>query len=477
MLVTDLDEYELLLRHARKWAEAHRRVLDGELIEEAIRLRSVHDGWAANRWPSDSVTHLFLVRWPAHGPLDPPDVPALQTSLETFWRFLRNTGRMAGGSAEPAALVREAKAAGRKMPDACADLANFGPTKQMLAFGREIGISMDDLQNQDDLNDRFQQIQEAWNALPTDERRRRSPGTGNTGSRMANSLTQAANHMQQYGEMPPGWALPEMPRLDQQPDDEPVYPTDPAISAPLYRASPFVQRVLALCEWVGDGREVTATQVLRPAVAEQAYADLDLWDWERAWAKVKDQAYASKQELDEQRAARGFPHWRTAADCLPLDRLWLPAQNAGLITITGKKAVFDRKAMPGTDMGWAHMAQALLAGLAYRAQHLRSFDPLLSILMDIAMGGTPRSVVELKELWWSSPANGLSRRFGGEALARMLSDEQLEGCLVMFEDTGAWTTRRGKLVGTDIGWDLAITAMAAIEHGLLADPGYGVVES
>ena len=75
--------------------------------------------------------------------------------------------------------------------------------------------------------------------------------------------------------------MPPPPRLDSAPDDEQVFPTDPAVSAPQYRASAYLRQVLALCEWVGEGREVTTTEVLRPAVARTAYADLGLWAWER----------------------------------------------------------------------------------------------------------------------------------------------------------------------------------------------------
>ena len=60
---------------------------------------------------------LMTVRWPGHGPLDPPDIDALVATLDTFWRFLRATGRMASGSADVKTLVREARRSATPMRD------------------------------------------------------------------------------------------------------------------------------------------------------------------------------------------------------------------------------------------------------------------------------------------------------------------------------------------------------------------------
>ena len=467
-----MDENDLLLRHAERWAAEHHRNLDVALVGEALQLRSVHDGLAANRWPARSVTHLLLVRWPAHGPLDSPDVPVLLASLETFWRFLRNTGRLAGGSAEPSALVSEAKSAGRRMTAACADPTNFGPSKQMLLFGQEIGITLDDVTDTDDVDERLQRIMEAWNSLPTAERQRRSPSaSSNAGSRAGRALGEAAGYLMQNGELPQGWAMPEPPRLDEQLGDEQVYPVDPAVSAPQYRASDYLRQVLALCEWVGEGREVTATEVLRPAVAKQAYADLGLWGWERQWLAATGLELPGGKRLDAAMSQIGLSSWRSAGECLPLDRLWLPALQAGLIVIKGKQASFDRAALPKSDVHWAQLAQVLLLGMAHRAEPESAVAALLGVLFAIAWEGKqPRSRDELADLWWSSPANWVVEGLRDSELARRISDQHLARCLAMFGDTGAWTVRRGRLVGTDIGWDLTLVVMSAIESGVLEGP-------
>ena len=464
-----MDEHELLLRHAERWASERNRVLDVELLDEVLRLRSVHDGLAANRWPPRSVTHLMLTRWPAHGPLDPPDVPTLLATLETFWRFLRNTGRMAGGSADPGDLAREAKSASRRMAAACADPANFGQSKQLFSFGREIGITLDDVADSNEANQRMEKIVEAWNALPAEERLRRTPSSGNAGSRMGRAITEAADQLHHHGELPAGWQLPEPPRLDDPSDDERMFPSDPAVSAPQLRASGFVQQVLALIDWVGDGRAVTGTDVLRPTVAKQAYADLGLWQWERDWLLAGGMDLPDDSRLDEVLAQTGLSGWRTAADCLALDRLWLPAVASGLIRIHGSRASADRSRVPDTDVGWAHLGQMLLLALASRSRPEGAFDPLLGILFSLCGdAGEPHTEAELAEWWCASPANALASGLPNRELARQLSDRDLHRCLVMFGDCGAWRSD-GKLTGTEVGWDLALTLIAALDSGLFEE--------
>ena len=226
--------------------------------------------------------------------------------------------------------------------------------------------------------------------------------------------------------------------------------------------------MLALCEWVGDGREVTTTEVLRPIIAKKAYADLRLWAWERDWLLAMGMELPDGERIDAALSQTGLSRWRTAADCLALDRLWLPALNAGLLAIDGKRAVFDRSAIPETDEHWAQLAQVLLVGLARSAQHESALNPLLGILFAVAWENkAPRSEAELADLWWDTPVNWCATGLTDQERDRQLSDQYLQRCLVMFGDSGAWTTRRGKLIGTEIGHDLALVIMSAIEQGVL----------
>jgi hypothetical protein len=75
-------------------------------------------------------------------------------------------------------------------------------------------------------------------------------------------------------------------------------------------ASPELSSALALANWIGDGKEVTASGVLRPAAAAEACAVLGI-DLPRG--KV-----------------------RSASDVPELEHAWLVAHAAGLITIDGK---------------------------------------------------------------------------------------------------------------------------------------------
>lgn len=459
-----MDEHELLLRHAERWAGEKNRLLDVNLMATVLQLRAVHDGMPANRWPARSATHVMLTRWPAHGPVEAPDVPTLLASLETYWRFLRNTGRMAGGSAEPADLVREAKAAGRRMVAVCADPANYGQSKILLEFGREIGISLDGAADADEANRLMQEISAAWNALPDAERVRRMPVVGNAESRMGRAVTDATNHLSAHGALPEGWHLPDPPRLDEPEED--YYPSDPALAAPQVRASRFVQDVFALVDWVGDGRQVTKTEVLRPAVARQAYAHLGLWEWEREWRRAGGYSVPDDPKADELLASSGMFGWRTAADCLPLDRLWYAALSVGLIAIEGGRAIADPSRIPTTDEGWVELGLMLLLCLAQRTKSGR-LDLLVGLLLALSSdSGEVHSEGGLVEWWVRSPKNPLAG-LDDEKFVRIWSERDVRTCLYEFADCNLWTDEKGSLAETELGWDFTLTLIGAMEEGIM----------
>lgn len=467
-----MNENELLLSHAARWAAERDRTFDPELVDLALSLRSVHDGLPANRWPAHSVQHLMLVRWPAHGPDVCPDVPLLVASLDTFWRFLRSSGRMAGKSAEPTDLLREAKTAAKRMPAACADESNYSASKSLMAFGREIGITMDNLADVDEVNTRLQQIVEAWNALPDEERMSRTADAGYAGSRMGGALTKAAGAVQDTGALPPGWTLPMPARLDDEGEGEDLFASDPADSAPHIQGSGFVRQVLALAEWVGKGREVTSTGVLRPAVAREAYRDLGLWEWERSWLRAQGADVPEDPEADAALAEASLRSWRTAADCLALDRLWLPAAVSGTVVLDRRRAVRGREGEPLDPMGWVKLGLLLMAGLAECTARELRLTPLVTVLLSLSeQYGEPSTVANLREIWWSSDANELATALPDSPQARTVSDRVLGGCLAMFGDCGLWVRRRGKLVGTPFGWDVALFFVAmADENGWDDEP-------
>lgn len=442
-----MDDNELLLRHAEKWAGERKRTFDRDLVETAIDLRATHDGLDANKWPADSARHLMLSRWPSHGPVGVPDVAALVDSLDSFWRFLRTTGRMGGGSAEPAALAKEAKQAAKKMAAACADERNHGAAKSMLSFGAEIGIGLDDVPDLETMNERLQQIQAAWNALPADERRRRSPGLDGLGKQ----------------------ALAGGMHWDEEYDDGlSLELNDAADSAPYFLASDYLASLRALVDWVGDGRPITDTGVLKPAVAREAYEALDLWAWDRGWQRsTRPTRAAHTNTSDEAEAAnkRAALHsWHSALDCVPLARLWEPAVSVGLIELKSTKAVAHPEQWPTDDEAWAALGMHFVHMLFHVAEDVGVDEPLLPLLFTVdARRGSPLKTAALPDWWWqdvANPVHELKRSKDDHELLeimRPISDESLAGCLAFFADLGLWQQRAGYLIGTEFGWDNAVT--------------------
>lgn len=463
-----MSDHELLVRHAARWASEKKRTFDPDLIETALDLRATHDGEAANRWERGSVRHLMLVRWPSHGPAGVPDVDLLVRSLDTFWRFLRGTGRMAGASAEPATLLAEAKASAKKMPAACDDPANFGSAKGLLQFGRDIGIDLDGADTMEELNARMQQVVDAWNAQP-DEVRMARPGAGHAGSRMGGALSSAATHMLGGGSLPPDWHLPELPRLDgDEGDDEPMYPNPTSVSAPFARSSDYVRRALTLADWA-DGEEVTGIGVLRPAAGRRAYDDLDLWPWDLAYLQALD-TYPTPLdqavEAELKRSAREA--WRSSADCLALDRLWTPAVAVGLIDVSGRRARRLHDHDPETDDDWVGLAHVLGLALVRCTVPADRVGTLLLILFSLAepWGGGPLTLAELQDLYWQQEF-GTSARLRDDPVWRDIADETIAHRVAAFDDLGWWRHESGRLHLTPLGWDFALMLVSALDNGLL----------
>lgn len=106
-----------------------------------------------------------------------PDADALADTLDTFVHFLRATGRMASGSAEPKELAKEARRAAPRMAQACADIGAHSQTKVLTQFGKEVGIDLESASSQEDMNAKLGQLMETWNNLPVEERQARMPLT------------------------------------------------------------------------------------------------------------------------------------------------------------------------------------------------------------------------------------------------------------------------------------------------------------
>ena len=411
-----MDENELLLRHAQRWAADHGRPFDRDLVARVLDLRSTHDGLAANLWPAGSAAHLMVQRWPAHGPVEPPDIAAFTGSLDTFWRFLRSTGRLASASAEPAQLRKEATNAAPQMAKACADPSRWGSAKSVLAFGEQVGISLDDAETIDELQDRLDRIGAAWNDLPEDERHRRTAHL--------DDLVGATN--------------------DLDPKDAPVPAPEASEVAPYVRDSGFTQALAALAAWVGEGREITSIGVLRPALAREAYADLDLWPWEREWRRIGGAGEPDRPAT-----------WRSAADCAPLERLWQSAVAGGLILLNGRRATVALPA-PTSDEGWAGLGVSSVMNLVAWTDQWVPAEALLSVLVALDDNGADATMeAHLIKDWWWTLHSGESAEVDDEAVdperSRRETDRDIDQAVFLHDDCGLWTHLGSRLQITPLG--------------------------
>lgn len=453
-----MDEYELLIRHAQAWATKTKRPLDGELLETALNLRDTQDRAPGTSWPAGSAEHLMTVRWPGHGPLGVPDVDALVDTLETYWRFLRATGRMASGSADTKVLAKEARRAIPEMRTRCEDPAGFGSTKVLQQFGLERGISLDGATSMDELNERLQLIVDQWNGLPEAERLERMPGPVGAGSVVSQEMTEQANAWLRELADDPGLRGPYgtyNDEFDDEDDDDLVPPQDPHVVAGQVRGSLYWRRLIQLVEWVGRGREATKSGMLRPAVARQAIADLGLDVW------LTDDLGMS------------VPEWRSAGDHLGLDRLFLPAiqcellEHRGARIVRGPISVSDVSGVPDgssaddamPDEAFVELAMVLLVSVFRRGSWSGSSGPLPGVLLSLAFQGVD-NLDELRTWWRRAPANPLAHLDEVDeqpeaiAVRHRFSDESLDRCFAYWRDTGIWTeSDSGRFAITELGRD------------------------
>lgn len=499
-----VSEHELLIRHAAAWAGTKKRDLDLDLLETALHLRSFHDEEPATHWPAGSVEHLMLARWPSHG-RDAPDADRLATTLDTFARFLRATGRMASGSAEPKALAKEASRAAPRMADACAAIGAHSQAKSLGLFGREIGIDLESAGSMEELQDSLQQVMEAWNALPQEERVARMPLTSPVPGVRAAALTDGLNDWLGDDGFDDDWEFDDLAdsadsdEVDEWLDafgDKPIEPGDPKAAAEQARRSPYVRSVLRLVEWLAPSKQVTKIGVLRLAPAKQAYEDLQLWRWQLGadalWGDLAGYGGDAGTSQDRARDAAGpgvdtdedretkarlerLFWWRSAADAMPLERLWLPAEQAGLTEIRATVARPAEYALE-TDEDWVTKACMLLLGLWSVAD--RSFIPRTVILGLIGSCMLEGSVTRpaLVEMWEQHPSNvwmilsGPSLPELDHALreqAARHSGLALEQALHFFEDTGIWRCESDVFELTDLGRSFGGVLFMALDNGLI----------
>ncbi|CAN5380570.1 hypothetical protein BH23ACT6_BH23ACT6_26310 [soil metagenome] len=479
--MTAMHDHDLLLRHAVAWAEDKRKTLDRDLLESVVDLRDFHDESAPQAWPPGSVEHLMLVRWPSHGPSDVPNPDDLVHTLDTFWRFLRATGRMAASSADVKSLTKEARRAAPRMEQACADPTRHGANKSLIEFGESIGISLDGAASVEDLNERLQRTVQAWNELPEATRHELMPAdSAAQGSLPGQSATALVAQARQQGLLDDAGHGGRWHREGEFAedgggvlDDEALPNADPAVVAEQVRASPFVQQCLRLAAWVGErGRPITPKGVMRLAPARDAYLELNLWEWEKGDSAFLVSSRSQDLSFEQERtraeaAAHGF---RSAADCRTLDRLWLASEAAGLIDL-GKTKAYQNvpRCQPDSDMDWVHLGLTALSALVLSLPSSFSTKFIVRALLPMAYPGSQTvDVREIHQWWWDQPSNFYSRwedSFGGNARAE--SDDMASRGLHEMEDTRVWRREGDLLHSTEFGYEFAHILMSFLDDGTL----------
>ncbi len=152
------------------------------------------------------------------------------------------------------------------------------------------------------------------------------------------------------------------------------------------RACPLLVAARRLAAWLGPSRQLTATGALRLADARALITELGLTAHARAGTESGDPAIDElirTLDLDRLRSARDFP---------PLDRLWIVAQEAGLVEIEG------RRARPGPQS--AALAHADSGGDSGEDAVLESWSAAFAALLDpeFPAPGGPLSTVLQGEL-------------------------------------------------------------------------------
>lgn len=460
-----MDQPDLLVRHASAWAEQKKRSLDAALLQQVVDLRLQHDDYPLGTWPSGSAERLLLVTWPAYGS-ELPDAEALRETLDTFWGFLRATGRMSTGSASPADLRKEAKRALPKMAAAYDDPARHSQGRVLAEFGRSIGIDLDGAADVEELKERLASIQSAWNALPQEERVARMPDPAPKSLR-GERFTSSINDGRPY----PPWEFDDDlddDGLDDGLDDEEpgIDPGDVGESARLARESAFVQQCLALVDWVGAGRPATARGLLRPPVAREAYQHLDLWQWEREYDRLQRSFRGVQEELSAEAdvvlADAALHSWRSAGDCLPLDRLWYACDAAGLVeprSSTVRRVGDD----PVDDEGWRDLALVLIVGMCLRLGWY-AVEPMVGLLLIAAAADDEWVPVDAVRAWWDSRCPQQLRD-----LAALGWQERLDLLWFHFADCNLWRLDGSSYQLTDLGRDFAIAFLNVVDSGMFEE--------
>ena len=310
---------DVFLEELSIWAKNSARDLDGNGDDAALLCDLARDYLgrpALTELTPGDLRELLLGVFPRKITVQDPEEASsiIPTMREVCW-FLRDTGRIPPRKHDQ--LIRELDDIEPQFADAVMDPANWGMartfTQAMIADGVDIGDQ-----------DAARRWIDEFNELPEAQRR---------------ALTSGQQSFLQLGL--PGDGGPEFDAdLDWEPDDEdteldvaPVRLAPTSELAAAARACPLFASAQRLAGWLGPSRQLTATGALRLADARALIGELGIAR-HRAGAAgdVGDAAindFMNRMDLEQLRSARDF---------VPLERLWITAQVAGLVEVEGRRA-------------------------------------------------------------------------------------------------------------------------------------------
>ncbi|MCX9191145.1 hypothetical protein C3Y87_06925 [Carbonactinospora thermoautotrophica] len=270
------------------WAHANAPDVDPADVDLLLRVRADHLGAPdPARWHAGQLRELLLDVYPRQISVDPSAAGEILAAADAFLRYLA-AGRIGRESAPVEKLREELAEVGPQLADALADRGRYGLAKTLVATAVDEGVDATDPEALDRwLRD--------FNNRPLAER-------------VAITEPAMARMRAEDGLIP------------LNPDDlvdrvslflPPIHPTPFAELARAARRAPALATAVRLARWVGDGRPVTRTGVLRPADAAAALRELGL---------------AHRRQFG---SARAVPE---------LQRPWALALTTGLLELDGCRA-------------------------------------------------------------------------------------------------------------------------------------------
>ncbi len=214
------------------------------------------------------------------------------------------------------------------------------------------------------------------------------------------------------------------------------------------RGTPFVAELLDFAAWVGDGKEVTNSKVLRPGVARSAYRDLGMWSWERDDIQLDFGAIgvtAKPTVPDAVQQERMLRTWRTAADCRPIERLWDASVATGIVTV-GSRWAHASWSPPATPNEWHDLSLRASLALA-RVIRPPSADIIVEALTEYSRTRAQQEEMARRARWVAE------HRGSFDASEHKIT--WLELALFHFSGCGLWDLTDGRFVPTALGKEFA----------------------